>query len=71
MTPHGEIPMQTLILVFNFAVNQGPIILGYVTLALSALYSIALLIPGDQPDNALKAAADFTAKYSRKPPEAK
>ncbi len=34
---------------------------------LGALYTLALLVPGDHPDKEIKWLLDFTQKYSRKP----
>lgn len=42
-------------------------VLGALSGLLGSLYALALLIPGEQPDKAIKALLDFTEKYSRKP----
>lgn len=47
-------------------INLFFVALGGITAALGALYAIALLIPGEQPDKALKAAYDFTVRFSKK-----
>jgi hypothetical protein len=39
---------------------------GAVTALLGAVYSICLLIPGDQPDKTIQAILDFTKKFSKK-----
>jgi len=44
--------------------GDAPAILGYLVIALSALLSVALLIPGDQPDKALQKVVDFFKSLS-------
>ncbi len=46
--------------------NQAPMVLAAVVAILTALVSLFLLIPGEQPEKFLKGAADFLAKFSRK-----
>jgi hypothetical protein len=46
--------------------NQGLLALGAFVSLLGAIYSIALIIPGDKPDVWIKALLDFTKKFSRK-----
>lgn len=41
-------------------------VLGAVSLLLSALYGLALLIPGDEPDNSIKKILEVTQRLSRK-----
>ena len=41
-------------------------VIGAAGALLSALYTVALLIPGDEPDNTIKRFLDFTQKFSRK-----
>jgi hypothetical protein len=41
-------------------------IVGYVATAVTGLYGLALLIPGEQPDKALKFLLTLTEKVSRK-----
>lgn len=50
----------------DYIMSHGPELLGALTALLSAAIAIALLIPGDQPEKALKAIVDFIAKFSRK-----
>jgi hypothetical protein len=40
--------------------------LSLVVALLSAIIAICMLIPGDQPEKALKAIVDFIAKFSKK-----
>jgi len=40
--------------------------LGAASSLLAGLYTIALLIPGEQPDKAIKSLMDLTEKLSRK-----
>lgn len=47
-------------------VEQFFVILGGVSVALGALYTIALKIPGDQPDKIIKSAYLFTTNASKK-----
>lgn len=47
-------------------VTQGPAILTAVIAVLSALIALCLLIPGEQPEKALKSIVDFLTKFSRK-----
>ena len=41
-------------------------IVGAITMILTGLYTISLLIPGDQPDKALEKILDFTKRFSKK-----
>lgn len=41
-------------------------IVGAVTMILTGLYTIALIIPGDQPDKTLEKILDFTKRFSKK-----
>lgn len=40
--------------------------IGALAAFLAALYAIALVIPGEQPDKAIKALLDLTTKISKK-----
>lgn len=42
-------------------------VFGALAALIVALYNLFLLIPGDQPDKAIKALYDFTLKFSKKP----
>lgn len=46
--------------------ENGLEIVGAIVMVLTGLYTLALIIPGDQPDKMIKAALDFTTKFSRK-----
>lgn len=46
--------------------DNGLEIAGGVVLVLTGLYTIFLVIPGDQPDKTIKALLDFTKKFSNK-----
>lgn len=52
--------------VLAFLAAHGLELVGGISLTLSGLYAIALLIPGDQPDKAIKALLDLTQKISLK-----
>ncbi len=39
---------------------------GAITMILTGLYTIALMIPGEQPDKTLKKFLDITERFSRK-----
>jgi hypothetical protein len=41
-------------------------IVGAVTMILTGLYTLSLIIPGDQPDKTLEKILDFTKRFSRK-----
>lgn len=41
-------------------------IVGAIGLILTGLYTIALIIPGDQPDKAIKAILSITERFSKK-----
>ena len=47
-------------------IEKAPEILGYVTMVLTGLYGLFLLIPGEQPEKAIKAILDLTSKLSKK-----
>lgn len=50
----------------GFVLAAMAVIAGLAAL-LSSLYALFLLIPGEQPDKAIKAVLDFTQKWSSKP----
>lgn len=50
----------------NLILEHGLEILGAVTAILGGIYTISLIIPGDQPDKAIKAILDLTQKFSKK-----
>lgn len=45
---------------------QGLLALGGLAAFLTAIYAIALIIPGEQPDKVIKKLLDLTQKLSRK-----
>jgi hypothetical protein len=46
--------------------NAALLIGGAFVALISAVYTLFLLIPGDQPDKTIKAFLDFTQRFSRK-----
>lgn len=50
-------------------VGQVAIAAGALTIVLNFLIAVFLLIPGEQPEKALRSAVDFLAKLSRKKAE--
>lgn len=58
--------MEKLIVFASWIVTEGPHILSAVIGVLTAVIGLAMLIPGEQPEKALKSAVDFLSKYSRK-----
>ena len=59
--------MDSLLDIVKFLIEVGPQILSAVIGVLSALIALFLLIPGDQPEKALRAAVEFLSKFSKKP----
>ena len=41
-------------------------VMGALSVLLSTLYTAALIIPGDEPDNTIKRLLELTQKFSRK-----
>jgi hypothetical protein len=58
--------MEKIIEIVKMLVEQGPLFIAAINAVLVALVALFLLIPGDQPEKALKGAADFLAKFSKK-----
>lgn len=58
--------MEQAIEAVKVVVEKGPEILSAVMALLSGVIAICLLIPGEQPEKALKAVVEFLAKFSRK-----
>jgi hypothetical protein len=50
----------------TWIVQNGPQFIAAVVAVLTALIALFMLIPGEQPEKALKAAVDFLAKFSLK-----
>jgi hypothetical protein len=58
--------MEKLIVLVSWIVSEGPTLLGALIAALTAIIALFMLIPGEQPEKALKKAVEFLSKYSRK-----
>jgi len=58
--------MEKLLEVGKWLVSHGPDVVSGVMGVLSGVVAISLLIPGEQPEKALKGVIDFLAKFSRK-----
>jgi hypothetical protein len=58
--------MEKLIVLVSWIVSEGPTLLGSLIGVLTSLIAFFLLIPGEQPEKALKKAVEFLSKYSRK-----
>lgn len=52
--------------IIKLAIEMGPEILAAVIALLSGVIAVALLIPGEQPEKALKSVVAFLEKMSRK-----
>ena len=59
--------MEKIIEIGKWLLVHGPEILSALSAVLSAIIALCMLIPGDQPEKALRAVVDFLAKFSRKP----
>lgn len=60
--------MEKVLVIGKLVLEQGPLILGYLSAALLALAGLFTLIPGEQPEKAMKGIAAFVEKFSKKPP---
>jgi hypothetical protein len=58
--------MEQAIEVVKVAIEKGPEIISAIAALLSGVIAISLLIPGEQPEKALKAVVEFLAKFSKK-----
>jgi hypothetical protein len=58
--------MQYLIVISQYLAAHWLEIVGYIATTLTGLYGLALLIPGEQPDKAIKFLLTMTEKVSRK-----
>lgn len=47
-------------------ISQAVDIAGALTLIFTGLYTIALIIPGEQPDKTIEKILDFTKRFSKK-----
>lgn len=59
--------MEMIMKIVNFVMANYESILAAVSSILLGVIAISMLIPGDQPEKALKAVVDFIAKFSKKP----
>lgn len=62
--------MEKVLMILKMVIEKGPEALGYVSAACLALAALFMMIPGEQPEKALKGIADFVSKFSKKPPQA-
>lgn len=58
--------MATVINAWNYLAANYQVILAAVTALISGLIAVAMLIPGEQPEKALKAVVAFIEKFSKK-----
>jgi hypothetical protein len=58
--------MEKVLEIVKMIVQFGPEIVSGVVAILSGVIAIALLIPGDQPEKALKGVVAFLEKFSKK-----
>lgn len=63
--------MDKVLEIGKFLLANFDAIIASLTALVSAAIALALLIPGDQPEKALRSVADFLARFSRKPSEPK
>jgi hypothetical protein len=58
--------MEKAIEIVKIAIERGPEIIAAVMALLSGVIAVSLLIPGEQPEKALKSVVAFLEKMSRK-----
>lgn len=58
--------MEMISAIFAYLVLNGPALLAALNAVLLALIALFLLIPGEQPEKALRSVADFLEKFSKK-----
>lgn len=58
--------MEMISVVFSYLILNGPALIAAANAVLLALIALFLLIPGEQPEKALRIIADFLAKFSKK-----
>lgn len=58
--------MEQAIEAVKVVIEKGPEILSAVVALLSGIIAVAMLIPGEQPEKALKSVVEFLAKFSKK-----
>lgn len=59
--------MEVVMNIVKFITAHLDEMIGAADLLLAALIAVFLLIPGEQPEKALRGIADFLSKFSRKP----
>lgn len=59
--------MEKFLAVVKFLSENGPDLLTAVVGILTGVALLAMYIPGDQPEKALKTIAEFLGRFSRKP----
>lgn len=55
--------------ILQMIIEYGPAFISALLAVLTALIGLFMLIPGEQPEKALKSIVDVVAKFSRKPLE--
>lgn len=58
--------MEKLIIAGQWLVAHGPDVVSGLVGVLSGVIAISLMIPGEQPEKALKSVVEFLTKFSRK-----
>lgn len=58
--------MQSILNGVSWVSTNGPAVVAALNGLLAAAIAVALLIPGEQPEKALKGLADFLSKFSKK-----
>lgn len=58
--------MEKVMAAIKLVIEHGPEILGALMALLSGVIAVSLLIPGEQPEKALKSVVAFLEKLSRK-----
>ena len=58
--------MEKVIMAGQWLVAHGPDVVSGVIGILSGVIAISLMIPGEQPEKALKSVVEFLTKFSRK-----
>ena len=58
--------MQAILEIGKWILDNYQAVLSALVAVVSALIALFLIIPGEQPEKALKSVADFLAKFSKK-----
>jgi len=58
--------MQVVLDSVKWVVENGPKVVMSLDAVLLALVALFMLVPGEQPEKAIKSVADFLAKFSKK-----